>query len=106
MIIDNIASAIYSALFVDISDIEETRSRWIQSKVRETYFVKRRPYFYDVEIYSFPQTWSSTALGFGGIGGQAITSAQTTVVICGNEACVYFGGRFAYKVENTKDEFY
>lgn len=48
----------------------------------------------------FPQTWGSTALGFGGVGGQAITGAYTVIVEChrtGNRA-VYFGGRFAYLV--------
>jgi hypothetical protein len=33
----------------------------------------------DIEIYVFPQVWSSTALGYGGIGGQAITSSHTIV---------------------------
>lgn len=28
----------------------------------------------------FPQAWGSTSLGFGGIGGQAMTSAYTTVI--------------------------
>lgn len=52
----------------------------------------------------FPQTWSSTALGFGGIGGQAITSAYTVVASCSvaGGAAVYFGGRFAYLVEHAR----
>ena len=55
----------------------------------------------DFEIYCFEQTWGSTALGFGGIGGQAITTAMTYVFIpiCCNQKClVYFAGRFAYSV--------
>lgn len=59
------------------------------------------------ELYMFPQTWGSTALGFGGIGGQAITTAYTTVVIdkytsiCG----VFFGERLAYIVTNPNQLF-
>ena len=60
----------------------------------------RRATAYDCEVVMFPQTWSSTALGFGGIGGQAFTSAYTVVVSCAmaGAAAVYFGGRFAYLV--------
>lgn len=58
--------------------------------------------------YSFPQTWGSTALGFGGIGGAAMTTAQTVVVFTYGapigKAAVYFGGRFAYLVENAGEE--
>lgn len=39
--------------------------------------------YHKFKMYVFPQTWSSTALGFdanGGCGGQAITEAYTTVV--------------------------
>lgn len=55
----------------------------------------------DFELVTFNQTWGSTALGFGGIGGQAITQARTFVFIpqVDNEDCiVYFGGRYAYSV--------
>src|SRR5688572_32566230 len=38
--------------------------------------VRPEDYFL-MEIFSFPQTWNSTALGFGGIGGAMITSAMT-----------------------------
>ena len=51
-------------------------------------------------VYSFPQTWASTALGFGGIGGQAFTSAQTTAIMVYGEdelcGAVFFGGGLAY----------
>lgn len=66
---------------------------------------ERRPYHDEVEVYSFPQTWGSTALGFGGIDGQAMTTAQTTVCICGNSAAVYFGRRLAYKVDKINIGF-
>ena len=55
----------------------------------------------EIEVYTFEQTWPSTALGFGGIGGQAITSANTYVIFVYSEklTCyVYFAGGFAYSV--------
>ena len=68
---------------------------------------KRKPvgtYDFDSgEMYDFDQTWGSTALGFGGMGGQMITEARTYVFIPyenglpGMKAFVYFGGRFAYE---------
>jgi hypothetical protein len=59
----------------------------------------RRPREDDVEVYLFPQTWGSTALGYGGIGGSAMTTAYTVVVMNCNDVCVYFGasGFLAYK---------
>ena len=62
---------------------------------------KGRPTVDDFEMYTFEQTWSSTALGFGGIGGQAMTTARTYVFIpvSVDEQCfVYFAGGFAYAV--------
>ncbi len=56
----------------------------------------------DFELYTFKQVWGSTALGFGGIGGQAMTEARTYVFIpqIENQKCIiYFGGRFAYKAD-------
>lgn len=55
----------------------------------------------DFELFDFTQIWGSTSLGFGGIGGQAITSARTYVFIpvsCEENCFVYFAGRFAYLV--------
>lgn len=60
-----------------------------------------RPREHQCEIFHFPQTWGSTALGFGGLGGQAITTAYTTVVYGPQgDACVYFDGRLAYHIES------
>ena len=61
----------------------------------------------DYELYSFPQTWGSTALGFSGIGGQVVTSAYTTVIhylplgVFG----VYFNEGFAYVVTCHNETF-
>lgn len=53
----------------------------------------------EYQIYDFDQTWGSTALGFNGVGGSAMTTARTYVLIPMDreEAYVYFGGRFAYR---------
>ena len=69
---------------------------------RFDYSDKSNPTLDDFELYTFEQTWGSTALGFGGVGGQAITSATTYVFIpiSINQKCfVYFAGRFAYAVD-------
>ena len=60
----------------------------------------RRVYTDEVEVVMFPQTWGSTALGYGGIGGAAMTPAYTVVVSYENHMCVYFGGgRLAYRLD-------
>lgn len=61
-------------------------------------FAERLELRRDLTFYSFPQAWPSTALGFGGMGGQAITTAQTYVVLDNqsDDALVYFGARYAY----------
>lgn len=64
---------------------------------------------YDLTVAAmFPQTWGSTALGFGGIGGQAVTSAYVIVIESqlGYGYCVYFGGRFAYRIEQPNEQFF
>ena len=73
-------------------------------------------------MYVFPQTWSSTALGFdkhGGLSGQAITDAYTTVVeikyrvkgggfypVDNTYYAVFFDGRFAYMYMNPSKIFF
>ena len=67
---------------------------------RFDYNEKPYPTLDDFELYTFDQVWGSTALGFGGMGGQAITHARTYVLVPAirNQKCfVYFGDRFAYK---------
>lgn len=59
---------------------------------------KRRPRFDEVTVYAmFAQGWSSTALGFGGVGGQAASEAYT-IVLQGpsGDRAVYFNGALAY----------
>jgi hypothetical protein len=69
----------------------------------------RKHTFYDLTVYSmFVQSWGSTALGFGGIGGQAITSAYVCVIESNllRQFAVYFGGRLAYVIERPNTKFF
>ena len=72
---------------------------------RFDYTENKCPTLDDFDMYTFEQVWGSTALGFGGIGGQAITDARTYVFIPinRNQKCfVYFAGRFAYAVDYSE----
>lgn len=63
--------------------------------------------YQNIQVYSFPQMWSNTACGFGGIAGQAFTEAQTTVIYAKNRkwALVFHDDRFAYIVDSPTNEF-
>lgn len=80
-----------------------TRAQRLEALQEETYPLKDmvcRPAPYECEVHAmFSQTWGSTALGFGGIGGAAMTPAYT-VVVRGPDGsmAVYWAGRFAYRV--------
>lgn len=104
-IIECLAFALVRSIEVDLPNV--TDWKWVYDhgeQKKENFF--RRPHSGEVEVYHFPQTWGSTALGFGGVGGQAMTSAYTTVVILDNHyAAVYFAGRLAYKIDPVNEEF-
>ena len=104
--IDEYARSVYSALLKDLSDVNETRRSYNAAGNPTDGEYSRRPNEREIEVYSFPQQWSSTALGFGGIGGQAFTTALTVVVMKDREACVYFGGAFAYKIKKYGQTFF
>jgi hypothetical protein len=68
---------------------------------------KRKPTEHETSVTAmFLQTWGSTALGFGGAGGKAITSAYSIVIECNGEYAVYFGSQFAYLVKGSKQAFF
>lgn len=72
---------------------------------RLDYNEKPIPTLDDFELYTFEQVWGSTSLGFGGIGGQALTPARTYVFVpvnCNQKCFVYFAGRFAYAVDYSE----
>jgi hypothetical protein len=108
--LEQVAAAIYSAILRDLPEIEYKDRLWRDTeKDKEEKLKKRRPYTDEVEVVMFPQMWGSTALGFGGIGGAAMTSAYTTIVFGPNRTsvCVYFGTRLAYAIDdNIPAEFF
>lgn len=69
---------------------------------------QEKKYYPEFDMMMFKQTWGSTALGFGGIGGQAMTSAYTTVVMDMHTGWVgvFFGETLAYKINNPNQKFY
>ena len=113
--IEAVSSAIYHAAHIAFSDIHYQDRDWDalqalgleeRQKVRlnndyPLVSKVRRPEVREVQVTAmFPQTWPSTALGFGGIGGAAMTPAYT-VVVRGptGQAAVYWAGRHAYTIE-------
>lgn len=97
------AAAVYSALLRDLPDIPGHTQMLLGSE-REV--PARRPNMGDIEVCMFVETWGSTALGYDGVGGQAMTSAYTVVVMdeIGSVACVYWGGGgLGFKTENQKE---
>ena len=65
---------------------------------------------YEAHVFAmFQQTWGSTALGFGGMGGATMTTAYVTIFESDHHHgfyAVYFGGRFAYLVERPNEQFF
>lgn len=103
--VESLSASIYNALYVTLGE-QEYESRDFSSKelkyVKKTRHLEAR----EIDVVMFPQMWGSTALGFGGGGGQAITTAYTVVISHGRTHVVYFNGRFAYKVERPNELFY
>jgi hypothetical protein len=89
---------------------EQERSTGVHMGPPDTKVEKTRKHTdYDMTVAAmFPQTWGSTALGFGGVGGQAITTAYVVIVKSNltGEWAVYFGGRLAYVIARPNEVFY
>jgi hypothetical protein len=102
--ITDLANCIAHAQYQGFADIEYEDRDW--QHYRDTGEHKaiaktRRPTTRDFGVYAmFPQTWGSTALGHGGMGGAAVTTAYTVVLECmrTQEFLVYFGGQYCYTV--------
>lgn len=116
--IATVASALHHAAFVALPLISyqtrdlaamrgwsaEKRMEATRTKTEPQKTVVRRPMDSECEVHAmFAQTWGSTSLGYGGIGGAAMTPAYT-VVIAGPQGhlAVYWNGRFAYLVDQSK----
>lgn len=109
--------ALAAALLRDLPDLHEMTRDWEAGRAREAQIgaqaaraefeqqgypakpLTRRPQEREVDVQLFNQLWGSTALGYGGLGGAAMTNAYTVVVSHAGNSCVYFGGgRLAYQV--------
>ena len=114
--IETLHSCLASAQYKDMSLVTDKKRKpnvpaysaydeyqaWVKTAFED---YKRRPYAHELHVEAmFPQLWGSTALGFGGMGGQAMTTAYVTIIGCDytHDLCVYFGGMFAYRLDLTK----
>jgi hypothetical protein len=63
---------------------------------------------YNLQVFSvFPQTWSDTSCGFGGMAGQAISNAFTVVLEHEEKGdfYIFINGQFAYKQNRSNKKF-
>lgn len=113
--IEAVSAAIYHAAHIAFPDIHYQDRDWSameglsmeergKMQKNDTYprvAKVRRPDVSEVQVTAmFPQTWGSTALGYGGIGGAAMTPAYTVVVTGpGGQVAVYWAGRHAYGID-------
>lgn len=103
-ILEVVPYAVISALNSDLNGLIRPERKVMEQTIPAQ---EIRPYEEQCDIYVFPQSWGSTALGFEGVGGAAITSAYTTVVIGPHsDACVYFARRLAYHIQRPNQDFY
>ena len=73
--IETLANCLYRAALVDLPEIPEKISLF---GGKERVYPARRPMAYELTVSAmFPETWSDTSLGFGGMAGRAITPAYT-----------------------------
>ena len=102
--LSDLHDAMAHAQYEGFSSIEYENRNWeVYRETGEDVRIKslRRPTTRDFGVYAmFPQTWGSTALGHGGMGGAAVTTAYTIVLECyaTQEFLVYFGGQWCYTV--------
>lgn len=114
--IENLATSLHHAAYAALPDYAHAVRDWDadrhltpqqRAQARKdgepfpTKMATRRPLPDEcVVVAMFGQTWGSTALGFGGMGGAAMTDAYT-VVIEGpaRQQAVYWAGHFAYLID-------
>lgn len=118
-----LSRALASAVYTDLPDIKEyhrdlsvkltdaerqtlqTRQKTEGLQVWPGQWKSRRPSYEEVTVVGmFAQDWASTALGFGGVGGQAASQAYSIVLEShdGTRA-VYFNAGLAYIIGRDAD---
>ena len=106
--ITTLADCIAHAQYEGFSNIEYEQRDYRADALNATTHAVRRPTARDFTVYAmYPQTWGSTALGHGGIGGSSMSTAYTVVLECMDtqEYLVYFGGQWCYTVSRRSDNF-
>lgn len=104
-ILKSLSESIYNALLKDLPKIKyQGFKNFEDRKIKKYAEMYRDPRDYDIEVIHFQQMWGSTALGFSGPGGCAMTKAYTTIVIekSNQIACIYFNGQLAYKCKDDQ----
>lgn len=113
--LNDLAAAIHQACLRDLPEIHYMGYDSKKAKLQIPYSEKctqpmtRRPTPYDLDdVEMWSQMWGSTALGFGGMGGAAMTTATVILVWMNNRrnVAVYFGGRHAYTITNPNEKFW
>lgn len=94
--------SVFDAIGQQIKAVADVAARWRQHISDDNDFAIHRK----LRIISFPICWSSTACGFGGLGGAAMTWAQTTVLYSGSVFFIYHVGRFAYMIVEPTQKFF
>ena len=121
-IVTDLVQSLYHALNVELSDMiietrdlkefhklpKEEQQEIIKSGSYPMKTYNARPTEGDCDVQMFVELWSSTALGFGGIGGAAMTYAYTVIIKCEatQESLVYWNGKFAYKIDMKNKNVY
>jgi len=108
-----LSSALAAALYRDLPDIEYLNRDWdawkklsqkekedaMKNRTEPMVASKRRPIEDEVKVHMFPQTWGSTALGYGGMGAAKTITTHTVIIEHRGWCCVYFGSsRLAYSL--------
>jgi hypothetical protein len=111
--LDALHNAMAQAVITDLPDIRYWQRDWteyrklpkekaanLSSGEGPGEWKTRRPSNSEVRVTMFHQVWGSTALGYGGIGGAAMTPAYTVIVNFNEVSCVYFAnGPLAYTID-------
>lgn len=104
--INALHEAMAAAVHVDLPDVEYDSYDWLNKDAMGKPAVQkrtRRPFGSELTVIMFEQLWDSTATGYGGLGGAAMTYSYTVIVVLKEYECVYYGsGDLAYRVNVLK----
>ena len=95
------SSAYQNPVSTLIKCLDDVQQRWFPDETVRLFATK-------IELGVWPQTFSGTGCGFGGIQGRAITQTLTTLVTHRDTGwvLVYHSGKYAYIVREPNDYFH